>query len=49
MLKSKETQKLGLRAGINGLLAGDYLTTKGEEVKKDKAMLKELCKEINGF
>lgn len=39
---SEETQKLGLRAGINGLLAGDYLTTEGEEVKKDKAMLEEL-------
>ncbi len=39
---SKEIQKLGLRAGINGLLAGDYLTTEGEEINKDKEMLKEL-------
>lgn len=39
---SIETQKLGLKAGINGLLAGDYLTTQGEEVKKDKKMLKDL-------
>lgn len=39
---SQETQKLGLKAGINGMLAGDYLTTEGEEVKNDKAMLKEL-------
>ena len=43
---SKETQKLGLKAGINGLLAGDYLTTKGEEVKKDKEMLKKSGLEI---
>lgn len=39
---SLETQKLGLKAGINGLLAGDYLTTEGEEVNKDKEMLKSL-------
>ena len=39
---SQETQKLGLKAGINGMLAGDYLTTEGEEVRKDKTMLKEL-------
>ena len=39
---SLETQKLGLKAGINGLLAGDYLTTEGEEIKKDKKMLNEL-------
>ncbi|MCM1265191.1 MAG: biotin synthase BioB [Candidatus Gastranaerophilales bacterium] len=39
---SVETQKLGIKAGINGLLAGDYLTTEGEEVNKDKEMLKSL-------
>ena len=39
---SLETQKLGLKAGINGLLAGDYLTTEGEEVRKDKQMLEDL-------
>ena len=39
---SIETQKLGLKAGINGLLAGDYLTTEGEEVRKDKQMLEDL-------
>lgn len=39
---SQETQKLGLKAGINGMLSGDYLTTEGEEVKNDKAMLDEL-------
>ena len=44
---SLETQKLGLKAGINGLLAGDYLTTEGEEVRKDKEMLKSLDLEFS--
>ena len=39
---SKEMQELGLRAGINGLLAGDYLTTDGVETKEDKKMLEEM-------
>ncbi len=39
---SKEMQELGLRAGINGLLAGDYLTTDGVETKEDKRMLEEM-------
>ena len=39
---SKETQKLGIIAGINGLLAGDYLTTEGVQTKEDRKMLKEL-------
>lgn len=39
---SKETQKLGLIAGINGLLAGDYLTTCGEAIENDKKMLNDL-------
>lgn len=37
---SKEMQALGLRAGINGILAGDYLTTKGIEATEDMEMLK---------
>lgn len=32
---SEQAQLLGLKAGINGLLAGDYLTTKGNEISKD--------------
>ena len=32
---SEKAQKLGLKAGINGLLAGDYLTTKGAKIKED--------------
>ncbi len=39
---SKEYQKLGLKAGINGMLIGNYLTTDGEEIKEDKKMLSEL-------
>lgn len=39
---SKEMQELGLRAGINGLLAGDYLTTDGVETKEDKRILEEM-------
>ena len=40
---SKETQKLGLRAGINGMLSGDYLTTDGVELSTDKELI-ESCK-----
>lgn len=38
---SKEIQELGLKAGINGLVAGDYLTTSGVERRQDDAMLKK--------
>ena len=41
---SKEMQELGLRAGINGLLAGDYLTTKGVEAMEDMQMIKNAGK-----
>ena len=40
---SIETQKLGLRAGINGMLSGDYLTTDGVELSTDKELI-ESCK-----
>ena len=36
---SIETQKLGLRAGINGMLSGDYLTTDGVELSQDKELI----------
>lgn len=39
---SKEYQKLGLKAGINGMLVGNYLTTCGADVKEDKKILKDL-------
>lgn len=37
---SLETQKLGLKAGINGMLSGDYLTTEGVELSQDKELIK---------
>lgn len=39
---SKENQKLGMLAGINSLLVGNYLTTLGSTPEEDKQMLKEL-------
>lgn len=41
---SKETQKLGLRAGINGMLSGDYLTTGGVELSEDKELIATYAK-----
>lgn len=37
---SFEMQKLGLRAGINGMLSGDYLTTDGVDIMQDKELIK---------
>ena len=39
---SKKMQKLGLFAGINGLIVGNYLTTVGANVKDDLKMLEAL-------
>ncbi len=39
---SKFHQKLGLIAGINSVLVGNYLTTTGSTSEEDKEMLKEL-------
>lgn len=39
---SKKMQKLGLFAGINGLIVGNYLTTVGANVQDDLKMLDEL-------
>lgn len=41
---SKETQKLGLRAGINGMLSGDYLTTDGVELSEDRELIESYTK-----
>ena len=39
---SKENQKLGMIAGINSLLVGNYLTTTGSTASEDKEMLDDL-------
>lgn len=36
---SKENQRLGLKAGINGMLIGNYLTTNGVDKNEDIEML----------
>ena len=42
----KEKQDIGLRAGINGMLVGDFLTTVGSNIKEDKKMIKNKGLEI---
>ena len=39
---SKDNQKLGIVAGVNSVLVGNYLTTTGSDSNEDKEMLKEL-------
>lgn len=39
---SEYNQKLGIIAGINSVLVGNYLTTAGSKASQDKEMLKEL-------
>ena len=39
---SRENQKLGLIAGINSMMVGNYLTTKGSDMEEDRKMLKEV-------
>ena len=37
-----ELQNLGLKAGINAMLIGHYLTTMGQPPEQDQAMLESL-------
>jgi biotin synthase len=39
---SQEHQKMGIQAGINSVLVGNYLTTAGSKSEDDKKMLEEL-------
>ena len=41
---SAENQKLGILAGINSVLVGNYLTTAGSKAEEDKKIFKELDK-----
>jgi len=44
---SPKYQELGLKAGINGMIVGNYLTTIGIEPNEDKKLLKRSGKELN--
>ncbi|MCD7878586.1 MAG: biotin synthase BioB [Candidatus Gastranaerophilales bacterium] len=43
---NKENQRKGIIAGINSILAGNYLTTDGNDINSDKEMLNELNLEL---
>lgn len=38
----KDQEELAFKAGVNGLLIGNYLTTEGPETKRDKELLRSL-------
>ena len=38
----KKCRSSGLESGINGMLSGDYLTTKGADAAEDLEMLAEM-------
>ncbi|KNF07531.1 biotin synthase [Gottschalkia purinilytica] len=42
----EDTQNIGLRAGVNALLVGNYLTTIGNDIDQDKKMVEEEGLEI---
>lgn len=39
-VKLGELQKLGIKAGINAALTGNFLTTTGNTIESDKKMIK---------
>lgn len=44
---SEENQKIGIKAGINSLIVGNYLTTIGSNSQDDRDMLRELGMEMS--
>jgi len=44
---SPEEQELGIKIGVNGLLAGNYLTTVGSTPEEDKEMIARVGKKIS--
>jgi biotin synthase len=44
-----ELQAMGMTAGINALIVGNYLTTLGRAASEDLAMLKDLCMPIGAL
>lgn len=36
----REHQRLGMKIGVNGMITGDYLTTSGSDLRRDKELLK---------
>lgn len=41
-MQLEELQELGLRAGVNAMLTGDFLTTTGSNIESDKALAKKM-------
>ena len=41
-MQLEELQELGLKAGVNAMLTGDFLTTTGSNIDKDKELAKRM-------
>lgn len=41
-MQLEELQELGLRAGVNAMLTGDFLTTTGSNIENDKNLVKKM-------
>lgn len=44
-----DLQSLGLQAGVNGMITGNYLTTLGQTIEQDLAMLDDLKMSVKTF
>ncbi|WP_334110016.1 biotin synthase BioB [Thermodesulfitimonas autotrophica] len=42
----RDTQALGLAGGVDGLITGDYLTTHGQGIPRDRTLIRDLGLEI---